>query len=165
MLRNLIATSVIATLITTGLGLAPALADDARLTIEGPWSRATAPQQPTGGAFLTIHNHTDTTDRLIAVSSPSAETANLHKTVNENGVMKMRPAAVVEIPALGVLSLEPGGLHIMLVGLIQPLKKGETIPITLTFEQAGEITIEAVIQSAGAKSHDHTAHDHTKKQK
>ncbi|MHA1571082.1 MAG: copper chaperone PCu(A)C [Alphaproteobacteria bacterium] len=165
MLRSLFATAFIATgLIATSLGIVPAFADDT-IVIEGPWSRATAPRQPTSGAFLTIYNHGDTADRLIDVSSPGAQTVDLHRTAKENGVMKMRPAGAIDIPAQGMVSLAPGGLHIMLIGLTQPLKKGATLPITLTFEHAGEITIEAVIQSAGSPGHDHTAHDHTEKKK
>ncbi len=147
MLRSLIVTAFFA----ASLGLAPALAQNTNITVEDAWSRATAPRQPTGATFLTINNSGNTPDRLIGVASPAAETAGVHRTVNENGVLKMRPAGVVEIPANANVALAPGGLHIMLIGLTQPLKKGRTLPITLTFEQAGAITIEAAIQGAGAK--------------
>lgn len=151
-------------IVAMGLAIAPALAGDVtagHLTIESPWSRATAPSQPVGGAFLTIHNHGATPDRLIAASSPIAGGASLHKTVNDNGVVRMRPAQAIEVPALGMVSLEPGSFHIMLMGLTQPLKKGGSIPITLTFEHAGDITIQADILAAGASgTHNHADHEH-----
>lgn len=147
MLRSLIATALFA----ASLGVVPAMAQNTTITVAEAWSRATAPRQPTGGVFLTINNRGDDPDRLVAVASPAADTVSLHRTANENGVMKMRPAGIVEIPADTTVSLAPGGLHIMLIGLTQPLKKGQTVPVTLTFEQAGVITIEAAIQGAGAK--------------
>ncbi len=160
MFRNLRLIGLVAMALATASVLAnESAAQD--LTIENAWSRATAPNQPAGGAFLTIHNNTNAADRLIAASSPLADTVNLHRTINDDGIMRMRPADVIEIPALGEVTLEPGGLHIMMIGLSEPLREGETVPLTLTFEQAGDVTVEALIHAAGTTSaHDDASHDH-----
>lgn len=122
----------------------------AGLGITHPWARATAPSQPTGGVFMTIENIGDHADRLIGASSPIAESADIHNTVNDNGVMRMRHVDTIEVPVAGSAELAPGGYHIMLIGLTEPLKKGSRVPVTLQFENAGMVEIEVAIESAGA---------------
>jgi copper(I)-binding protein len=124
--------------------------------IKHPWSRATFAK--TGAAYLTIHNKGGASDALIAVSSPTANKAMVHRTIMEEGVMKMRPALPVELAPGATVKLAPGGLHVMLMGLKAPLKEGEVVPITLTFENAGAIAIEARVGPAGAADGGH-GHD------
>lgn len=133
--------------------IAPALAHDyevSGLGISYPWARATAPRAPTGGVFMTIENIGDTADRLIGASSPIAEHTDIHNTVNDDGVMRMRPVDAIEVPIAGSAELAPGGYHIMLIGLTEPLKKGSRIPVTLEFENAGTVDVEVTVESAGA---------------
>ena len=78
----------------------------------------------TGVAYLTIVNKGATDDRLVSASTPVAQKAEPHKTINENGVMKMRPVDAIEVKAGGEAVLKPGGLHLMLTGLNGPLKAG-----------------------------------------
>src|SRR5262245_297682 len=105
------------------------------IVVEQPWSRATAAK--VGGAFVTLRNNGARADRLVKVSSPVAEKAEIHETKIENGVATMRPAESVEIkPRGGSVQLKPGGLHIMLMDLKRPLKEGERIKLTFTFERA-----------------------------
>lgn len=120
------------------------------LSVEKPWARATAGQAANGAAYLTVVN-VDGADRLVSVASPVAATVELHTHINEDGVMRMRPVPGIEIPAGGRAVLEPGGFHIMLIGLKGPLKEGRRIPLTLTFEKAGIIETEAVVLGAGAR--------------
>ena len=121
------------------------------LTISHPWSRATAPSQKVGAVFMTIKTNGNTADRLIGAASPDAETVQIHNHSMVDGVMRMRPVDGVAIPAKGEAVLAPGGFHIMLIGLKAPLFEETVIPLTLEFEKAGKVEIEAVIEAAGAR--------------
>ena len=135
----------------------PAAAQEGRagdLTITQGWSRA-AGAGGTGAGYLTIGNRGTTADRLIAASTPAARRAELHTHVREGEVMRMREVPAIEIPAGGTVTLEPGGLHLMLVGLAAPLRQGGTVPVTLRFERAGEVQVSLAIQAAGARGPGH----------
>jgi len=120
------------------------------LAIVSPWARASIGTSRPAAAFLSVTNRGAESDRLVAIESPVAARAMAHRTTMENGVMKMEPAGAVEIPAGGTVTFKPGGLHIMLMKLRQPLKKGGTLSLTLRFERAGAVTIEAPIAGPGA---------------
>ena len=120
------------------------------IAIDQVWSRATAPRVPTGAVYLVLSNNGAEMDRLIAAATPVAEKASLHTILVVDGVIKMRPVDAIEIAPGEPSVLQPGGLHIMLIGLKQPLKRGETVPVILTFEQAGEVEVMSHVQSAGA---------------
>ncbi|MCK8783445.1 copper chaperone PCu(A)C [Roseomonas sp. NAR14] len=133
--------------------LAPlALATPARaadITVEGPWARA-AVQGGTGGVFLTLRNAGAQPDRLLSAASPVARAAELHETVRDGEVMRMRPVTAIEVPAGGTVTLRPGSLHLMLVRLSQALRQGTTVPVTLNFERGGSLTVQAEVRAAGA---------------
>jgi copper(I)-binding protein len=132
------------------LSALPALAQQpAAISIEQPWARA-AVQGGTGGVFLTIRNTGNSADRLLSASSPLPRAAELHTTVRDGDVMRMQPVQAIEVPAGGSVTLRPGGLHLMLVGLSAPMRVGEAVPVTLTFEHAGAITVQVPVQPAGA---------------
>jgi hypothetical protein len=120
------------------------------LRVETPWTRA-ALQGRQGAGFLTIHNSGTTPDRLLAATSPVSGRVELHTHIRDGEVMRMRPVENIVVPPNGSVSLEPGGLHLMLTGLNQALVQGGSISVTLRFEHAGEITIELAVQSAGAR--------------
>jgi len=113
------------------------------------WARATPPGATVGAAYVRIENHGEAEDRLVAASSPAAPMVMVHETVEENGVSKMREHEG-GIPPGGVLEMKPGGVHIMLMGLGAPLKEGETVALTLTFEKAGTVDVTAKIAPIGA---------------
>jgi copper(I)-binding protein len=119
------------------------------LKIDHPWARASAGPLRTGAAFLMVENAGEA-DRLIAVAGDVAERVELHSHEMEGDIMRMRPLEAVEIPAGGSAVLRPGGHHIMLIGLKQPLKEGERFPLTLTFEKAGTITVEVAVEAVGS---------------
>ncbi|BAI74110.1 hypothetical protein AZL_a05790 (plasmid) [Azospirillum sp. B510] len=132
------------------------------IEIGHPWARATAASAPNGGAYLSLKNTGTAEDRLVGASTPAAEKAELHTHLNENGVMKMREVAGgIPVAPGEEVKLAPGGLHIMLLGLKQPLEKGSRVPMTLRFEKAGtvdvEIAVEAAGQAAPAEGHNHNA--------
>jgi copper(I)-binding protein len=112
------------------------------------WSRATVPGQ-TGVIYLTITD-TGAPDRLTSVASPVAASAALHESFSENGVSKMREIAGLTVSPGAPVTLAPGGYHIMLMGLKQPLKQGDAFPVTLTFEKAGPVTATVTVEKPGA---------------
>jgi len=131
-----------------------------------PWARATT--GPNGAVFVILKNHGTENDRLIKAASPLAKSAELHTHIHEGDVMKMRPVEAIDLPAGGEAKLIPGGLHVMLFGLTQPLKEGTRIPLTLTFEKSGTINFDVMVGAAGAltpadlEAHpmEHMDHDH-----
>lgn len=129
---------------------APALAADVTvggLTISAAFARATLPRQPVGGAFLTITNTGTADDRLVSVATPVSDAPRLDQMKAGDGDT-MRMAALPDgltIPAGETVTMAPGGFHIMLTRLKQPLVKGETLTLTLTFEKAGTVELQVPI--------------------
>lgn len=110
------------------------------LVVKDAFARASpTPTATTGAVYLTIAS--PEADRLTAVFSPAAAMAHLHESKDENGVMKMQMLEALDIAAGEATTFKPGGLHIMLMGLKAPLKKGESIPLELTFEKAGTVSV------------------------
>lgn len=99
-----------------------------------------------GVLYMTIHNTGNTSDRLLKVHSDIASSIELHATEDANGVMQMRPVDGIDVPANGEVTLKPGGIHAMLIGLRQDLKPGEKIPIQLQFEKGGVIDVKADVR-------------------
>ena len=120
------------------------------IVISHAWARATPASAANGAVYLTITNHGTADDRLTGASTAVASKAQMHVTLNENGVMKMRPLADVPIKAGGSAQFKPDGMHIMLLGLKHPLKAGDTFPLTLTFDKAGAVEIMVKVQKPGA---------------
>ncbi len=130
------------------LGLAGSARADDRIQVTDAFARAAA-AGGVGGLFLTIVN-TGPSDRLTGVSSPVAGKVELHESIDDKGVMKMRSVAGLDIPAGATVKLAPGGYHIMLIGVKQPLTAGGHVPVTLTFEKAGKLEVEASVVKPGA---------------
>ena len=120
------------------------------ISVEHPWARATPAGAKTGAAYLTLVNNGTVADRLIRASTPVAEKVQVHQEIDDNGVMKMRELPVVDIGPGAALTFKPGGTHMMIIGLKQPLKKGQTFPLTLEFEKAGKLDLQVPIAKAGA---------------
>jgi copper(I)-binding protein len=101
----------------------------------------------TGAAYLTIENGGSEADRLIAAAADVANVVEIHEIADNDGVMEMRPLADgLDIPADETVVLEPGGFHIMFIGLKDDLTAGMTFELTLTFEYAGEVVVPVVVQ-------------------
>jgi copper(I)-binding protein len=123
------------------------------LEIDTPWARASIGTSRPTAAYLTIRNTGERPDRLLEVTTPVARHAEAHAMVHEGGVMKMRPAGPLEIPVGGEVRLAPGGaLHIMLTELNQPLEERASLPLTLVFESAGEVTVAVPVAAIGAEA-------------
>lgn len=150
-------------LLLAGLLAAPALAHDYRLgslTIDHPWARATAASARTGAVYLTVVNHGQAPDRLVGVETPAAERAELHSHQMDGGVMRMRPVQAIEVSPGDPAVLQPGGNHVMLVGLKAPLNAGTRFPLRLSFERAGNVEVEVQVESARTREPAPPAHGH-----
>ncbi|HET8726557.1 MAG TPA: copper chaperone PCu(A)C [Alphaproteobacteria bacterium] len=128
------------------------------IRIDHPWARATPGEAPTGAGFMVLINEGEEEDRLIGAEADIAETVEIHGHNVEDGVMRMRPVDDVTIPAGGMVALAPGAYHVMLIGLKAPLAEGDRVPVTLSFEKAGEIVVELAIERIGAMGRDHGDH-------
>jgi copper(I)-binding protein len=122
------------------------------LEISGATARFTIPGRP-GAAFMKIKNSGDT-DRLVSASSPIAGRVEIHQSEMQDGVMKMRPVEMIEVPAKGAVELKSGGYHLMLMDVQEAPKIGEKVPLSLTFERAGTVELHATVQAPGA-GHSH----------
>ena len=131
------------------------------LDISGPFTRATLPNAPVGGGYLSIENTGTEADRLLSAASPVAGAVQLHQMKMEGDVMRMNPATDGIVIAPGqTVTLEPGGLHIMFLGLKQAFVEGETVPVTLVFEHAGTVEIQLPVLAASAASAEPGATEH-----
>lgn len=120
------------------------------LELAHPWARATPPGAKVGGGYVTIENTGGTADRLISATADVAGRTEIHEMAVKDGVMTMRPMNEgVEIPAHGEVALKPGGYHLMLMELKQPLKAGESFSGTLTFEKAGTVKVKFSVEPIG----------------
>lgn len=122
------------------------------LVLKAPFARATLPNQPVAGAFLTISNMGSEDDVLVAVSSPISDRGEVHEMKMEGDTMKMREMADgLVIPAGETVELKPGGYHLMFMELKEPLVEGETVEMTLEFEKSGSISVPVSVMGKGAK--------------
>jgi copper(I)-binding protein len=119
------------------------------IVTSGVWGRPSPKMAMAGAVYVVIKNQGNEADKLIAASSTAAKTAEVHESyMDANGAMAMRPVeGGLEIPAGGTVELKPGGYHIMLIDLVEPLVPGSKITITLKFEKSGEIALEAEIRA------------------
>jgi periplasmic copper chaperone A len=130
------------------LGAALALATGlaaAQVKVDAAWARPTVPGQQGGGGFLTLTSAKG--DRLVGGSTALAERFELHTMAMKGDVMEMRQVDAIELPAGKPVKLEPGGLHVMFIGLKQPLALGSKVPVTLKFEKAGEVKVDFDVMS------------------
>lgn len=130
------------------------------ISVEEPFARETIGAGTTGAAYLVIRN-TGGADRLVAVSTDAAATTELHTHEKDGEIMRMRKVDAIDVPANDVVTLQPGGKHIMMFDIVEPLKEGGSFPLTLTFDGAGDITVDVTVVATGgnASGMDHGA-DH-----
>lgn len=100
-----------------------------------------------GAVYMTIRNPGQQVDRLVNVASDAAKAAELHAvSQDKNGVMAMHPVDGIDVPANGEVALQPGGFHIMLIGLTRDLKVGDQVTVTLTFDKGGNLAVAATVR-------------------
>ncbi len=121
--------------VLTGLALCmAALAAQAQVSVKDAWVRATVAQQKSTGAFMQLSSTRPV--RLVSVSSPVAGVAEVHEMKMDGGVMKMRAVEALDLAAGQPVELKPGSYHLMLMALKTPIKEGDTVPLSLVFEDA-----------------------------
>ncbi|MGD2131437.1 MAG: copper chaperone PCu(A)C [Maricaulaceae bacterium] len=150
-----------------------ALAHDFRvgdLVVDHPWASPAVQTGGNGGAFFTIRNEGETADRLLSAETDAAGVVEFHRMISTDGVMSMTPVENVEIAPGEEFAFEPGGAHLMLIGLNQTLGFEDHFNMTLTFENAGEVEVTFNVETmamhmandAEAGAEDHEAHmDHS----
>ena len=123
------------------------------LRIQHPYARTTAPNQASGGAYVSIENTGKNSDTLISASAPVAKSVQMHTMSMEGDVMKMREVQYIELKPSSKIAMKPGdGYHLMLIGLKQELKAGDKFPLTLNFEKAGKIEVSVAVEERDAKA-------------
>ena len=127
---------------------AAAVAQNGAVEIKHAWARATPGKAETGGVYMTLEAPQG--DRLIAAATPAANKAELHTMTMDGGIMKMRPLAELDLPAGKSITLKPGAIHIMLLGLKEPLRAGQSFPLALDFAKAGRREVSVSVEKAGA---------------
>jgi hypothetical protein len=115
------------------------------IRVTDAWARS--PVQDKAAVYFVITNEGSGADRLVGANTPDVDAAvSLHETVMQNGTAEMQPVEGIDIAAGETITLEPGGYHVMLENLTAPLEVGSTINVVLTFEQAGDVQVEAEVR-------------------
>ena len=138
------------------------------VTVVDPYVRQAPPGATTTGAFMVIKNGGAKDVKLVKADNPASKTTELHTHLNEGGVMKMRPVKDIEVKAKGETALKPGGLHVMMIDMKGPMKEGDMIPITLTFDDGSSKKVDAKVVKptaatmpmGGMGGHDMSQHKH-----
>ena len=158
--RVLLATVPAAVLFALGLSALPAAAQKAP-TVSAAWARPTVEGQRAGGGYVTLKGGASD-DRLVGATADVSASVELHMMAMEGDIMKMRRVEAIELPAGKTVKLEPGGLHVMFIGLKAPLKAGTTFPVTLKFEKGGEVTTQMTVRAdaPAAQGGGHSQHKH-----
>lgn len=151
---------------TLTLGLAfsafQVLAQGPAVKIDGAWARATVPGQKGTGAFMTLT--AEQSLRLVSVASPVAGVSEIHEMKMEGDVMRMRAIQALDLPAGKRIALRPGGYHLMLMDLKQPLARDSQIPVTLRFQDAQgrstelQLSVPVLLSAPGAAAHGSGSH-------
>ncbi|MEZ6024192.1 MAG: copper chaperone PCu(A)C [Hyphomonadaceae bacterium] len=123
------------------------------ITLVDPWAGATPDGATVGAGYVVLRNEGDGADRLVSATSPRAGHVELHEMRMEGDMMRMSPVEAIDVPAHGETALAPGGLHIMFIDIPAPLAEGESIPVTLHFEQQGDVEAVFVVRQRDAMEH------------
>ena len=125
----------------------------AQVTAKDAWVRGTVPAQTSTGAYVTLSSTADA--KVVRAASPVAKIVEIHESTVKNGVNQMNAVEVLQLPAGKAVELKPGGLHVMLMGLANPLKPGEKVPLTFTIEDKGgkrtQLEVSAEVRPIGSR--------------
>lgn len=137
-----------------GHDAAPGSAEIGDIAVSDAIARPSLGAAPTSAVYMNLSTSGGGIDRLIGASSPAAKAVEIHESRMSDGVMQMGRVEAIDVIPGRITAFAPGGLHVMLIGLTAPLVEGETIPLTLTFETAGEVTLQVPVGQPGA-AHGH----------
>jgi copper(I)-binding protein len=116
------------------------------IVVEDAWAPPTPGAAKTAAVYFTVINRGSTPDRIVGAVTAAAEHADMHTTIRDGDIMRMRRVVSVEIPAGGKAVFSPNGFHVMLTGLKAPLKMGDALPVTLKFAEAGDVPVVVTIR-------------------
>ena len=139
--RNLFTTTLAAAVLALS---ATSLWAQTTVKVDDAWVRGTVATQKATGAFMRLTPSANA--RLVEAKSPVAGVVEIHEMAMENDVMRMRQVPGLDLAAGRTLELKPGGYHVMLMQVVEPLKTGSTISVTLTFAKAGDVVVEVPVQ-------------------
>ncbi|OGT90270.1 MAG: hypothetical protein A2286_11905 [Gammaproteobacteria bacterium RIFOXYA12_FULL_61_12] len=111
-----------------------------------PYVRAVPPGMANSAAFMQLMNNDKNGHALVAAESPAAKAVELHTHVHEGGMMMMRKIDKIDLPAGQPVALQPGGLHVMLLGLVKDLKPGDQVELTLIYEDGSKSKLSAPVK-------------------
>jgi len=135
------------------------VADAGALLLNDVWGTPTPGGRDISAGYVEIVNGTDAEDRLIGASSPRAERMEIHEMIMDGDVMRMRAVeGGLAVAAGETVALAPGGAHLMFFGVTQPFAAGETIPVTLSFANAGDVQVALSVRVPTAASSEHSGH-------
>lgn len=139
------------------LALAASAASAATGVQVSGWAQPTVAGQSTGAAYLVIRNYGPSADRLVSLASPAAGMVSVHRSMTVGDISRMRAAGAIVVPPGKILTMSPGGYHVMLMGLKAPLKPGTRLPLTVRFEHGGERRLSLPIQMSApdGRTHQH----------
>ena len=120
------------------------------ITVQDAWIRGIPPSATTTTVFMTIHNAGSDDAILKSADCDVAETVQIHTMEQVGEIMKMKEVSELRIAANGQAILAPKGYHIMLIGLVRPIKEGETIPVSLNFTNRATVVVDAVVKKWGS---------------
>lgn len=145
-LRLLLSHSVATALLAAGLTLVPARmawCQTPVLSVHDAWVRLPMGGRDQTGAFVIVENAGATPRAIVRAATPSADKVELHEMKNEGGMMRMSPVKQIDVPARGKVELKPGSFHVMLFGIKGTPAAGESIALSLTFDDGTTLTIPA----------------------
>jgi copper(I)-binding protein len=135
--------SLLAASLMFSAGVLAGAADN--VSVQDPYVRLAPPNAPATGAFMVIKNNGDKDVKVVKADNPASKVTELHTHINDGGVMKMRPVPSIDIKAKGEAVLMPGGLHVMMIDLKAPMKEGDVVPITLSFDDGSTKQVDAKV--------------------
>lgn len=141
---------IIPLLVLALLSCSPTAPQAPDIEVGSAWARASLPGKPASAAYFTLSNRGGAEDVLVDVTSKSGS-ADLHSTTMNGGIMRMRKLDRLPIPAGSTVQLEPGGTHVMLTRLAEPLQAGERLELTLRFTKSAQQTVTAQIRDSSGE--------------
>ena len=150
MIKTIVTAAILVLALTAGAA-AQTTFNVGPIEVTNVWARASAGRAGAGAAYFEVRNHGGKSDRLVSAKTDVSRMASLHAHIMKDNIMRMVRVDGLEVPAGGRATLRPGSHHVMLMGLAQPLMRGHSFPLSLTFEKAGTVTVEVVIMGPGAR--------------
>ena len=159
---NINKTGLLTSVLLACLCMLQAVQAESAITVDSAWIREAPPATSVLAAYMTIKNDSETDQQITGMESPDFESAEIHRTVVEDGVAKMLPVTALNLAAGDSVSLEPGSLHVMLFDPQRPLREGDIATLIVHTASGAAISVQAtVIRKTGDDAgHDHSHHHH-----